>query len=305
MSPEISIVTATLNRREMLSRAIASAMAQGLDGVEHIVIDGASTDGTLELLAGFPHLRVVSEPDRNLYEGWNKGIRLATGTLICILNSDDELPDGAFDIVRGLLRGAPAVDMISGAVEIVRNGGPPAGTIHVLDHPAMIALREQDIGPGVPLTNGRFLSRQLLDRVGPFDERYSAISDRQFFLRAQLARRSHVTTDKPLYRYHIHDGSLTLNDRTPSLAHARQCLAAARDGMAEAEDPVLRAAYRRWHAWASFYLAGLEARGGQVGQSFGTAVAATGRDPFWPFRLPPMLARHLNERAARLGRPVA
>ena len=304
MSIEISIVTATLNRRNMLPRAIASAIAQGTEGVEHIVIDGASTDGTLELLANYPHLQIVSEPDKNLYAGWNKGIARARGQFVCMLNSDDELPEGAFDVVRKLMRGSPDVGMISGPVEIVRSGSEGSPSVHVLDDPAMVALREQDVGPGIPLTNGRYFSRKLLEGVGPFDERYSVISDRQFLLRVRLANIASVTTRTALYRYHVHDGSLTLNDRAPSFLHARQCLAAASDGMAEATDAASRAAYRRWHSWAAFYLAGLHARSGRIGTALRTLVAATARDPAWAFRLPPLLARHLGERSARLGRPV-
>ncbi|MGE3918561.1 MAG: glycosyltransferase, partial [Hyphomicrobiaceae bacterium] len=161
----ISIVSATLNRRDMLRRAIESAMAQGSDDVEHIVVDGASTDGTLEMLRAFPHLRVVSEPDRCLYEGWNKGIRLAAGDWICILNSDDELPPGAFDEVRRLAALHPEADVISGSVEIKRGiDGRPA-SVHLIDDAAMIRLREQDIGPGITLTNARYISRRLIERI--------------------------------------------------------------------------------------------------------------------------------------------
>lgn len=305
MTIDISIVTATLNRRSLLPRALASAMAQGAEGVEHIVIDGASTDGTLELLSGYPHLQVVSEPDKNLYAGWNKGIARARGRFVCLLNSDDEFAPGAFATVRRMMREAPSADMISGAIELVRE--IPEGHIsaHVVDDAAMIALREQDTGPGVPLTNGRFFSRGLLGRVGPFDERYSVISDRQFLLRVKLANVVNATTDKSLYRYHVHGGSLTLNDRAPSLAQSRQCLAAAIDGMSEAGDAATRAAYRRWHSWAVFYLAGLETRAGRIGEAVRIVADASRRDPAWPLRLPRQLACHMRERQARRGRFIS
>jgi glycosyltransferase involved in cell wall biosynthesis len=169
----ISIITATWNRRDMLSRAIRSVMAQGLEEIEHIVVDKTSTDGTLEMLASFPHLTVISEPDRNLYEAWNKGIRRATGELIVILNSDDELPRGAFAAARAAIAASPHLEMLSGAVEIVRSVDGVPVSARLVENAAMLALREQDIGPGVPLTNGRYLSRRLLDRIGPFDQRYA------------------------------------------------------------------------------------------------------------------------------------
>ncbi|MGL4637681.1 MAG: glycosyltransferase [Beijerinckiaceae bacterium] len=301
----ISIVTATLNRRVMLERAIESAMAQSTQAMEHIVIDAASTDGTLEMLKRFPHLRVVSEPDRNLYEGWNKGLRLARGDYICILNSDDELPYGALAEVTRVCKDHPEAEMISGAVEILRDVDKLTTTRAVLDDARFIHLREQDIGPGVPLTNGRYISRRLLDRIGLFDERYDVVSDRQFFLRALLANARNATTTAILYRYHVHGGSLSLNDRMPSERLAKQCLDAALDGFREHRDTAGRAAFRRWHAWAAFYLAGLQARRAGYGEAARTCGKACSTDIWWPFRLPPMIARHLRERGARQGREVS
>ena len=78
-SAAITIISATLNRRDMLRRAIESVVSQGLDGIEHIVIDGASADGTLEMLKRYPHLTIISEQDENLYDAWNKGLVRANG----------------------------------------------------------------------------------------------------------------------------------------------------------------------------------------------------------------------------------
>jgi glycosyltransferase involved in cell wall biosynthesis len=301
--PLFSIVTATFNRRAMLARALASAMRQGLDDVQHVVIDGASTDGTVEMLRDWPHLEWVSEPDRNLYDGWNKGLARARGAFVFILNSDDEVMDGAFDAARRAIRDNPAAEMISGPVVLTRRAGRADEHSILIDDPAMLALREQDIGPGVPLTNGRFLGAGLIARVGGFDIRYRAIADRQYFLRALMAGCRNVTVTTPIYRYHLHDGSLTLNEAGPSIAHAEECLRAAADGMAEATEPRLRAAYRRWHAWAAAYLAGLHARRGQPGAGLRVLGAGMAADPLLPLRLPGPVARHLRERRARAGRP--
>jgi glycosyltransferase involved in cell wall biosynthesis len=71
--PLLSIVTACYNRAAFISRAVESVQAQNYPAVEHLIIDGASTDGTLDLLCRYPHLRVVSEPDRGVYEAFNNG----------------------------------------------------------------------------------------------------------------------------------------------------------------------------------------------------------------------------------------
>jgi glycosyltransferase involved in cell wall biosynthesis len=300
----ISIVTATLNRKVMLERAIRSAMAQDVPAFEHIVVDGLSADGTLDMLGNYPHLTVISEGDANLYEGWNKGIRMAKGDVICILNSDDELPEGAFSEVARIAALVPDADMISGAVEIVRHVAGAGTSRTVIDDPAMINLREQDIGPGIPLTNGRYLSPRLLERIGLFDERYAVVSDRQFFLRALLADARNATTATALYTYHVHGGSLTLNDAKPSLPLARQCLQAARDGVREAPNPRHLLAYLRWHAWASFYLLILllrERDGAKAWSAFRQSFAV---DPAWLLRLPTLCVRHVLERKARRGRRI-
>jgi glycosyltransferase involved in cell wall biosynthesis len=91
----ISIITPTLNRAAYLGEAIESVIAQDHPDVEHIIVDGMSTDGTVELLGRYPHLRVIREPDRSVYDGFNTGIRAAHGEVIMLLNSADLLPPGA------------------------------------------------------------------------------------------------------------------------------------------------------------------------------------------------------------------
>lgn len=305
VTPFVTIVTATLDRRAFLERALASAVREGLDGVQHVVVDGGSTDGTLELLATFPHLDVICEPDRNLYDAWNKGIAHARGDFVLLLNSDDELAPGALAEARRMAALHPDADMISGPVALTHAHGSPHEATVIIDDPRMVALREQDVGPGIPITNGRFLRRRLVDELGGFDIRYPVLADRQFFMRALVAGAVNVTTERLIYRYHVHGGSLTLNDNAPALAHAEEALQATLDGMAEARDAATRAAYRRWHAWAAFYLAGLQWRRGRRTTALRTVLAAKLRDPLAPFRLMPQLIRHLAERQARMGRPCS
>src|SRR5262245_2614541 len=93
--PRISIVTPSFNQARYIGKTIESVSAQRYPDVEHIVIDGGSRDGTLDVLAGHPHLRVISEPDRGHADAVNKGFRLATGEIWAFLNSDDTLVPGA------------------------------------------------------------------------------------------------------------------------------------------------------------------------------------------------------------------
>lgn len=94
----ISVVTAVLNRVDTLPECLASVAAQSHPDVEHVLVDGGSTDGTVGLLeaaaARSDRVRFTSEPDRGLYDAINKGLRRCTGEVIGILGADDVYADG-------------------------------------------------------------------------------------------------------------------------------------------------------------------------------------------------------------------
>ncbi|MEZ0609195.1 glycosyltransferase family 2 protein [Fibrella sp. WM1] len=87
----VSIITVVYNGADTIAEAIDSVLAQTYPTIEYIVVDGGSTDGTQAIVAGYGDRisRFVSEPDEGLYDAMNKGIRLATGDVIGILNADD------------------------------------------------------------------------------------------------------------------------------------------------------------------------------------------------------------------------
>ena len=92
---KISIITITYNSAKTLQRALDSIQSQTYKDIEHIIVDGASTDGTKEIIetyaAKHPNVQWISEPDEGIYNAINKGIRLATGDVIGFLHSDDVL----------------------------------------------------------------------------------------------------------------------------------------------------------------------------------------------------------------------
>ena len=94
MGLKITIITATWNSAATLEDTLRSVQEQTYADIEHIIIDGASTDETLAIAGRFPHIALVhSEKDNGIYDAMNKGIALATGDIIGILNSDDMLAD--------------------------------------------------------------------------------------------------------------------------------------------------------------------------------------------------------------------
>jgi glycosyltransferase involved in cell wall biosynthesis len=100
--PKITVVTPTFNSTATLRETIESVLAQDYDNWEHIVIDGGSTDGTLDLLRGYSHLQWISEKDEGHYHAMNKGIERASGDVVAILNADDCYREGALThVARG------------------------------------------------------------------------------------------------------------------------------------------------------------------------------------------------------------
>lgn len=92
-APRISIITATYNARSTLQACIDSVASQSID-VEHVLIDGLSTDGTMDVVRdNASHFsQIISEQDRGLYDAMNKGVRMVTGDVVGILNADDFYP---------------------------------------------------------------------------------------------------------------------------------------------------------------------------------------------------------------------
>ncbi len=90
---KISIITATFNSAATISGCITSLNTQSYQNIEHIVIDGASIDNTIEIINSIPNrvTKIISEPDKGIYDAMNKGIKLAIGEIIGTLNSDDTL----------------------------------------------------------------------------------------------------------------------------------------------------------------------------------------------------------------------
>ena len=93
---KITLITATRNSAKTLPTAIESVLGQKGVDVEYIVVDGASTDGTVDLLKKYEskfngRMRWLSEPDKGMYDAINKGIKMATGDIVGILNADDVL----------------------------------------------------------------------------------------------------------------------------------------------------------------------------------------------------------------------
>ena len=118
-NPKISIITVVKNNAKDLENCILSVLNQNYKNFEHIIIDGKSTDGTIDIIKKYNSkiYKWVSEEDNGLYDAMNKGINLATGDIIGILNSDDIFYENALYYVKEYFEKYSNIDFLFGTVE--------------------------------------------------------------------------------------------------------------------------------------------------------------------------------------------
>lgn len=208
--PLITIITPSLNRAGMIREAVESVLVQDYQPFEHIIVDGASTDATLDILRGYPHLRVISEPDAGMYDAINKGLRLASGEIIGLLNTDDWYPTGAFETVANTFAQNQRIAAIVGSAQIYALGNETASAIRQIPEIQSQGFWYRVI-EGHPVTNAWFFRTEVFSRVGAMDPSYRFAADREFLIRAAIAGVRPLPISKPLYCYRQHPGSATIS----------------------------------------------------------------------------------------------
>ena len=128
-NPKISIITVVKNNKDYIEKNILSLINQNYKNYEHIIIDGGSTDGSKEIIQNYRQniTHFVSEKDEGIYDSMNKGIDLASGDIIGILNSDDYFYEDALQIVKSYFETMPNIDFLFGSVNkhIIKHGFYP------------------------------------------------------------------------------------------------------------------------------------------------------------------------------------
>jgi glycosyltransferase involved in cell wall biosynthesis len=178
--PVVSIITVCRNAAATLDTCITSVLAQTYPAIEYVVVDGASTDSTADILsrhrAGIAVL--LSEPDRGLYDAMNKGIRLASGEFLLFMNADDYFADAkAVADAMAEIAAAPHADVYYGSLLVRMSGGKVRH-----DPPPPEAAAEEMVLGCLP-HQATFARRAVFQRVGEFDLRWRRHADYDWWLK--------------------------------------------------------------------------------------------------------------------------
>lgn len=224
---KVSVITVCYNSAATLARALQSVTDQDWPQVEHIVIDGASKDGTQAIIERFrPRLaHVVIEPDDGIYDAMNKGLDRVSGDIVCFLNADDQYAHPqVLSLVAAQMRQLD-LDALMGDVGFFRAQEPMRMVRRYRSdrfHPSRLAWGWMPAHPAL------FLSRAVVQRVGSFKTNYRIAGDFEYIVRAfhnHVLRYRHL----PEMLVHMQTGGASTNGWRSKIILNREVLRACRE----------------------------------------------------------------------------
>jgi glycosyltransferase involved in cell wall biosynthesis len=177
--PLVTVITATYNAAATLQVCLDSVRAQAYPAIEHLVIDAASTDQTRAILMAndVPRLRWISEPDRGIYDAWNKGLSMARGQWIAFLGADDVYLPGAIEAFMDLAAKTPEAEYLSAQAEYVLAKRP----MRIIGRPWSWPRFQRYMCVSHV---GSMHRRDLYQKYGTYDTGLRIVADYEFLLRA-------------------------------------------------------------------------------------------------------------------------
>jgi len=191
MQNKLSIITINLNNAEGLQNTIKSVVSQTFDDYEYIIVDGASSDSSIEIFhlfngSGKKDIKWISEPDSGVYQAMNKGIRMSKGEYLLFLNSGDFLVSD--NVLNDIFSNDYSGDILCGSCNISERGK----VVHVTNPPAVITFGTlYNVGLAHQAT---FIRRNLFDKFGFYDESFKYNADIEFWNRCIIL--GEVSTEK-------------------------------------------------------------------------------------------------------------
>jgi glycosyltransferase involved in cell wall biosynthesis len=224
MLPKISIVTPSFNQAQFLERTITSVLDQGYANLEYIVIDGGSTDGSVEIIRKYSNRLAywTSEPDGGQSEAINKGLRRATGDWVAWQNSDDVYYPGTFAGLARAITAHPGVHLITGDMVTIDVEDKKLHEHHYV-RPTFGAIRAEGM---IVANQAAFWHKDVHKSIGYLSESLSCAFDYEWFLR--------VTKHFRAWHVPVTWGGLRLHDMTKTVQLAQRFTP---------EGDVVRAAY--------------------------------------------------------------
>jgi glycosyltransferase involved in cell wall biosynthesis len=178
--PLVTVITAVYNGQAYVRGCLDSVGRQEYPNIEHIVVDGRSSDGTVDVLQQYNDRIALwkSEPDRGIYDAWNKALVEARGEWICFLGVDDEFLPGAVSAYMALASKNPQAEYLSSKLKVVH----PSGYVRILGSPW--TWKKFSKGMCTPHV-GSMHRRSLFKRLGTYNTSYRIVADYELLLRAR------------------------------------------------------------------------------------------------------------------------
>lgn len=186
---KISIITVCYNSEKTIRDTIESVLTQDYTNIEYIIVDGGSSDGTLDVINEYKDRidSIVSEPDNGIYDAMNKGIQSATGDVIGILNSDDFYanPNVISEVVNQFISN-PDLSMVFGDIVFVE----PSNTEKIVRYYGSRKFKAWKLRFGwMPPHTASFIKRSTYEQVGTYSFNYKIAADYELFVRILMVHK--------------------------------------------------------------------------------------------------------------------
>lgn len=208
-SPLVSIVTPSFNQGPFIRRTIESVLGQTYPNIEHVIVDGGSTDETLEVLRSYgERIRWTSQPDAGQTAAINQGLRQVSGEIVGYLNSDDVLLPGAIEAIVEHFRAHPECDLVYGDAEHIDESDEVIGRYPTTDYSFERLMEECCI-----CQPAAYWRRTVSEVVGPFDESRHYAMDYDYWIRIDRSGLVIEHLQQTLAQSRLHPQAKTLSAR--------------------------------------------------------------------------------------------